>query len=457
MLLNQCVIPLGLLLITTVVISYLLRGAGIVRVWLVSGFIAGIILGPSLAGRVFPEMQVKYFVGGEIELQAIQDLQIRQAADNRALLESGVSPEALEELKSTHLEEMNDVLAEYESAKKAHQHIMLGICTLVVCVVFGLRIPMNLPGTGEVFRQAVFLFAWMTVLVTGSIATIAVYGLQSLPLGAVCLGLAYATVAVPRSRNPGIYQKDNPNHARIKHLHEVISSATFMSWLCASIIIVVVLISQVINPTAGSGLSGSSSTDNVYAGNTYIMVLAISGILSGIIIRFTADRFTFIENIIKLASSVLIAVVTGFCVLQIDILSTSMIGPFLIGAVIGGDGRWFGAATALRLQGLPWRNAWMSSLRITEAGLIQVAVAYMFWVEGILGANLLLAALVGAVACDITYTVRVKMTLAAYGFIVKETHSGISDIQHDIGSDAELYSSNKNNNNDDEKKDQGTD
>lgn len=88
---------------------------------IVGGLIAGLLIGPGVAGRVAPTLHERVLVGGARERLAIESLQGRHAAERTALSATGVTPAALEDLVEQQHEELRAVRETHESAIERHR------------------------------------------------------------------------------------------------------------------------------------------------------------------------------------------------------------------------------------------------------------------------------------------------------------------------------------------------
>lgn len=71
----------------------------------VGGLVVGLLLGPSVFGRLHPEWHMGLFVGGQAEARALESVQRLQAAELAALRALEITPIAIEEARERHADE----------------------------------------------------------------------------------------------------------------------------------------------------------------------------------------------------------------------------------------------------------------------------------------------------------------------------------------------------------------
>ena len=104
LIINRAITP-TLLLLLPLGCAALLRWARCPGWSVLGGAVAGIILGPSILGRVMPVQFEQAFVGGIEQRQALDGLLRRQGADVIAGRVAGLEEPAMAEMQRRHLEE----------------------------------------------------------------------------------------------------------------------------------------------------------------------------------------------------------------------------------------------------------------------------------------------------------------------------------------------------------------
>jgi len=382
----------GFLVITLLVVillptGVLLRSTGIARPWLLAGFIVGILIGPTLAGRVTPDIYERFFIGGIDQRLAIEDLRRIQAADVLALTSVGASPVALEELKTEHAKVMSETFAQHEQVKIEFQAPTTTSTLFLACLLIGAISPRF--ATLRMTGPSLFSLLWLTVLAAGPIAILASYGLKATTTQAVCVGLTFALVGV----TGGVPRLPVDNTG--PYSFHVVRTTAILGWLTVFLIVMFTLLitshmENTVHPNHWKALYG------VFIG------LFACAILRRLVPRLSQATFVcFIGGLI-----------VAMGVQQIDLIHSRMIAPLLLGVIIGGDGRWFAGATALRLLGVSWRESWIRSIPLTDAGGVATAIAFVFWSTGLISERFLLMALVGAIACDLMYRARYHLVMS---------------------------------------------
>ena len=112
---------------------------------LLGGLLAGVLLGPSILGRIIPQEYEKWFTGAVAQRQALSELVGRQGADLLVAEHARLPPEEIRSLREHHLAELAKAHGEWQQVHRDHQRpirraaIAIGVLTLLGCGVLAMR------------------------------------------------------------------------------------------------------------------------------------------------------------------------------------------------------------------------------------------------------------------------------------------------------------------------------
>ena len=435
--------PVGILAVSGILFSILLRWAGIRRPGTLAGLAAGILCGATVLGKAHSEWYTRFLVGGETERIALNDLQDRQTADLLAMGRAGVSEAAIDELRETHQKEFDAATTKYESAVRDHARGVRLIATGCAGLLLGWLAPISLGGLRRRFgthvdgddragskndvhwNDAAFAALWMQVLVAGFLgaAVLFVFGGSQREALAVAMAFAITSAGLGGTgvRQAGVSNdgSDDGNFC-VEKSNSSAGRIQLIGWLVGIAVLIIAVI--------GAMLAGD---DGVIRPATVFFGGAALGI--GFVLRWLTwnmdARESLSHRIISgaLAFAAVPFIAATLC-LKVDILNSVILWPVFLGMLIGGDGRWFGAALGLRIGGRPWSYALRSSLPLADAGPVQIAAASIFitvgWIESLSFAAAIVA---GAVLCDLTVEKRDELVRRLYKAIQMDKNRGADD------------------------------
>jgi hypothetical protein len=127
-----------LLVILPIVCALLLRWVRCPGWAVVGGAVAGILLGPSILGRIAPEVFEEAVVGGFEQRQALESLRRRQGADVLAARTAGLDEEAMIELDVRHRAEREPLEEKLREARWEFQQPMrIAVSVVIVLTLLG--------------------------------------------------------------------------------------------------------------------------------------------------------------------------------------------------------------------------------------------------------------------------------------------------------------------------------
>ncbi len=106
----------------------------------VGGAIWGVLVGPGVMGRSWPDIHQRLFVGGETQRETLQRVRRDQAIDLAVLQSSGATPEAVHEQRARHASDRTHVERALDDAlrSRAETWNAFGVWAAVTCVFLGL-------------------------------------------------------------------------------------------------------------------------------------------------------------------------------------------------------------------------------------------------------------------------------------------------------------------------------
>lgn len=374
--------------VAAVLLTLLLRAAGLPRAAVVGGLLAGVLVGATVFGRVAPEAYQRYFTGGVAQSDALRQLRSRQGADLTALRATDVSDAAADELITRQKAELLAATKALDAAVQAHQTsrlvlIAMAALSLIIAAAPRSRRPASL-------SECAFAGLWMLVLTSGIVGLAVVFVFQGTRTQALALGLTFAAMGTnvilpPRSEEAtGRLMVVIPTEIR-ERLVDIAFVVWFIGFVAATAAVI-----------AASRLSTAAAHD-------FSVTLPVA-VIAGVGMRMLPLQVRHALRMVVLPS-----VLTALLVVSLDLMTWTVVPPLVLAVVVGGDARWFGLASGMRWQGWAWRNAWLGTLPLVDAAPMQVAMAGVFFVCGWLNEPLLACAVFGAAICDVTQPLRPRL------------------------------------------------
>ncbi|TVQ63571.1 MAG: hypothetical protein EA378_01395 [Phycisphaerales bacterium] len=201
---------------------------------LAGGLLAGVLLGPGVLGTAQSPTYERLFIGGIEARDERRGVEERQATERRALIEIGVSPEAVDELDIEHANELAPLQAAASEGVRAHREglMLLPIAALgVLLIASGAGAPRGRsrgdepsgPGMGAGLLMTVFAAlpcAWLAGWLLGVSRELA------LALGACAAGGCLL---------PGVRLRWTPEHGRgagveAAHAGAITGAGVLLGW-----------------------------------------------------------------------------------------------------------------------------------------------------------------------------------------------------------------------------------
>ncbi|MCH8822502.1 MAG: hypothetical protein IH984_03240 [Planctomycetes bacterium] len=281
----------------------------------VGGAVAGILLGPSIFGRVLPDQYEKLFVGGITQRAELDQLRSRQGADVLAAKEAGALGQRLVEIDSKQIAERADLESLWEKAKYNDQSVLRYFTFIIVAL--------TLIGAGTVAREnekpkpnivtSMSVGVWAAGL-PGGFAFAISYFLWSAPFEQSLL-MAAAVAIGPWSLT--VIDREAANQAELGGA-AMMQSAGRIATILAIMAVAWALYSK-------------------YSSQALMMTAPI---LATVIPWISPQLSQFIRGA---ANQLLVPVLCACVGMKIDIYADFSFWPIIVLLIIGGDVRWLGA------------------------------------------------------------------------------------------------------------------
>lgn len=371
------------------VLAWALRRAGVAggprSAAILGGILAGVLLGPMVLGRAAPEIARLLYTGAAIEHRTLAEQLAEHDRQIAALRASGVTPDAVDELRFRHDAVILPLRQSHDRALAAHTARL----NLVIAAVAGLLLlgaaPLALPSSTTHWRRLsmALTHSGIRALFAGFAAFIAAAGPPAIvaslfgagPLTAAAVGTVFAVPAVAAAL-PG-----------------------------ASLLI------------CTGGLLAAFTAIGVVAWSLELGIV-MTGIALGLMLALGADGIP--RRALRRVCSMqvlclLLPALAALIVVRVnpaELLTTRNAWIAVIVAVLwSADGRWFAGWLACRGVG-PDRytepGPWARSARMVDAGasVMQLVAAHLAFAAAVVGPEMLLAAAVGAITIELTRPLR---------------------------------------------------
>ncbi len=380
----------ALLLAVPAAAAALLRFARCPGWSVVGGVAAGLLLGPTIMGRVLPDRYEATFAGGVEERQALVELTSRQAADRLVADKAGYDADRMTQMGLEHARQRDIARRRMTDARWADQEALrLLTFTLVAFMLlgsaaFGERRAPNEPGVAG----AMSIGAWVAAL-PGGVAFCAlrwVWGCTAAEsaLGAAAVAIGpWALTAVDRAA---------ANYAEVGGAR-MVQTAGRMATLIAIALSVLAIRHQ------AGGLSAMWAAP--------LLAILVSWLIPPPRESAPGTAVPLIRGALRF---VLVPSVAACAAVKIDLYDNFAFWPIALFLLLSGDGRWLGAFTgAMILGGREALRTMRLVLGSMAAGPTQIAVTavaiHMWSIPAVYATALLL----GAVLIEVTTPARRSM------------------------------------------------
>ncbi len=375
------------LLVPAAFLAWLLRCAGVPgrapAAAIVAGITIGLLAGPGVAGRAWPRIHERLFLGAVEESRELASLRSTQLNESAALLAAGVTDAAISEQALAHADQRRPLEESRRRALDAHRFRFDLLSHVVLALHLFLIAPTMVPSTERSLRRraAALIGAGPGAIGAGALAFV----LSCLPIALI--GPALAGLSWPASIALALVTGAPAVVAAVRPAPYIAGAFAMALALAAALII-----------AWGPGLT-------ITAGGLFLGLLASLGLDS----RFTR-RWRHLALAIAMRLS--LPLLTALAAVRIDLHGSLAAAPWAfwtsvaLGLIWASDGRWFCWMLAWRWLGPPQdrARAWSLAAMPVNAGAatLSIALALAFLGSGLFEVHILPGALLGAGVVELT-------------------------------------------------------
>jgi len=417
-------IAIVLLLAAAIAAAGLLRWARAPGAAVIGGAIAGILLGPTIFGRVMPTTYEELFIGGASQREQLEQAARGHHAELLAAQEAGTDQAAVEQMQHDHETELRTHQRTLEEARWSHQRPMRYVVFAIVgatLLIGGLRriAPGNAPRS---WGSAVSIGLWSATL-PGALTLLAMRWWWEHDLAESALVAAAVAIGPWALTDVDRRAADEAEHGGAWMMQTAGRMATIVAilvaggamWLAggvqhllwASVLLMLPLGWAIARLTAAGGVRSPSARG--HETGEHSRELEPRGATSDVSgqARDHADR----GRGYLIAEHALLPALAACAAVRIELLEHFAFWPVLVLILISGDGRWLGAVTGALLLGsrstLRTMRLVLGSMACGPTQLAVLALAVHTWT---VPDELPLALLVGAAVIEATATARRKIS-----------------------------------------------
>jgi len=381
---------LGVALVVAIaaIAAGLLRWARMPGWSVVGGVCAGLLLGPSLLGRVSPDIYETLFVGGK---DARQQLEILQQAQQHAATEPNATAPNPEMIASAQ-QELDDTRWEYQMP------IRMSALLIAAAVMLGSALaPRGKPDPAQRSVSATSIGVWAALL-PGGLCLFVLHVLLNIDFTPALL--ASSAVAI------GPWALTEVDRAAADRAEFGGARLIVRAGMVATVIAFAAVLFAVFRQSLGD--------------RTLIVFPLIALTLSWLLPEIRSDVLTTITH------SMLIPALAAFAALKVDMYAHFAIWPLLTFLVLSGDGRWLGGFLGAKLLG--GRKS-LRTMRLVmglmATGPTQLTIALMAGHGKLLDGSVIMAIVAGAVLIEVLAPTR--RTVADH---LTQTEQELDEIMH---------------------------
>ena len=344
-------LTLTLLLISLLAVgtAIFLRALRLPGYRILSGLLIGILLGPTILGRIAPNQWESTFAGGMEARSALREMDRSHAAWLLASQTAGISESGITEEKIAHEFAREELIEIEEMTRHEHQTpwMVLTLIFAAIASVCASRTPNPQSLEGSLLRSdgisSGIWFASIPILGTLLVADLLGYS----PLDPEILVVAAAVSVGPRALG----------HQEIKNSTQALPGSD--EWLPRAALTATLISAVLVSYAAFSGLRSAW------------IVVAI--ILLGIPRKgWLAVHRTFRRIDLEL---IVVPSLAALSIIMSEVVLEWMLIPVIAICVLGGDGRWLGGVIGIRLQGGATMNqAYRVAFSLLETTIPQLAI-----------------------------------------------------------------------------------
>ena len=365
------------LALLAVVTAWCFRSLGFPGHRIIAGLLIGVLVGPSVLGRILPAPWEAIWIGGAEARVALEKADREHAAWQFAAQASPIAPEQVAEASQAHTLERQPLVNALVAIRSDHQRpwqvAVLGLA--LAALLAGIVVPPRI-GPAPPRRGGIAVGCWAGVLPAIGIWLLATA--QGLERFAPATLLLTATVAV------GPWAIDARERRIGKHSgglsHRMLTTAARSATMLAV------------------GLLAAAAMQEP----TDWVPWCIAAIVALGVVRIHVAPSTH-RRLRRLRDHVLLPILSALAVVLTDVVQAAAFWPILGLAVFAGDGRWLGATIGLVLRGGGnIRTAMCGGLAAVDVGPAQLVIVALGCSLGVLNGTWTTACLAGVLAIEIT-------------------------------------------------------
>lgn len=363
---------LGLIIAAAVAAALLLRAARCPGWAVVGGVCAGIVLGPTLLGRVMPSAFEQMYIGGRAQQR---DLEAAQHYQQHALTGRAEPP--------LDAHQLDNLRAARDAACWKHQRPMRNTAMIVVALVLlgAATGPRGTPDPQQRAISAVTIGAWAALL-PGGVAFVVLHLLLDIDLAPSLLTASAAAIGPWRLTDGDVEAADRAELGGARLLHR--------AGIVAAVIAIVIAGYAVWQLRGASGL-------------LYVLPL-VALAMSWIAPRIESRQIDSLLHVILIPSMAALATIS------VELFIHFALWPLLLFILLSGDGRWLGSwLGAMLLGGRKGLRTMRLMIGVMACGPTQLAFAVIAAHGDLLDESLVMAIIAGAVLLEILTPARRRL------------------------------------------------
>jgi hypothetical protein len=346
------------------------------------------MLGPTILGRVAPDLHDAVFTGGVAQHAELRRARSENGAELLVAREAGFDETQFIELRRVQADRLDAARQRWQEAQWAHQRTQRGGVALLVAVMLAgsaaFAVPRG-PGRSSVVG-ALSVGAWSAVL-PGGLAWLALRGLWDTPAAesalvaaAVAIG-PWALTAVDRAA---------ADEAEAGGARTVQAAGRVATLLAVGV--------------------GAAALWSLHGTVGLLWSAAPAAVVVGWVLGAPTDRARLGSCVRSAIQIAVIPTVAAAVAVRLDLLDDFAFWPVLVIVLLSGDGRWLGAFAGTQMlggrRGLRTMRLIMGSMAAGPTQLALTAVAATTWS---IEPDMALALLLGAVFIEVTAPMRRRM------------------------------------------------
>ena len=380
------VTALGVLLVLPAVCALLLRWARCPGWSVLGGVIGGMVVGPTVFGRVAPAEFERLFVGGAAQRQALDELERRQGADVLAGEAARLGAGEMARLREGHAREWARTRRAVEEARWSHQEPLrvygLTVTGLVLVGAGLLKVGEGDRRQGMIGASSIGLWsaAFPGALGFAAMARLWGYGMAESVLAAAAVGIG-----------PWVLTEVDRRAA-----DEAESGGAHMMERAGRI-------------ASGFAIAGAIGAMWAERGATGLLLGTVpAAMVIGWVLPGPGRKVQgFVRGVLKCA---VVPTLAGCVAMKVEWYEDFALWPLVVFVILSGDGRWVGAFLGAMLPG---GRRGLRTMRLVlgsaACGPTQLAVAGIGAHTWMLPGEIVMALLAGAVMVEVTTPVRRSM------------------------------------------------